>query len=164
MSYRPQWGGTELKLADLLKPSRLSLLLAALLPIGSRALASQTITVSANPSLLRVNTAVAGSQPTTVTNATTTYTVTILNGRPRRITGRLLTALPPGVTLTVTLAAPPGATSMGPVALDLTERDLVINIPRPTTATRTITYQLSANVSAGVLANMNRNVRFRIRN
>jgi hypothetical protein len=137
--------------------------LAALLLVGSRAVGAQgTVTVSGNPALLRINAAVAGSEPTVVTNAITTYTVIVTSGT-RRITGRLLTAMPANTTLTVTLAAPPGATSLGPVALTLVEQDLVTGVPNLTNSTRGITYQLSAIVIAGVVANTNRNVRLRLR-
>jgi len=119
--------------------------------------------VSGNPPLLRISTAVAGSQPNAITTATTTYTVQVSSGGSRRITGRLSAAVPAGTTVTVTLNAPPGATSLGPVALDATERDLVINIPRPTNATLTITYVFSGTVTAGVVANNSRSVTLRLR-
>jgi hypothetical protein len=136
----------------------------ALLLVGGRAARAQnSITVSGNPPLMRITTAVAGSQPTAITTATTTYTVVVATGGTRRVTGRLDAAMPVGTTVTVSLAAPPGATSLGAVTLDLTERDLVINIPRPTTATLAITYRFSATVSAGVIANSIRNVTLRLR-
>jgi hypothetical protein len=143
---------------------RVSLAIAALLVVSGRAaFAQNTVTVSGNPALMRVNTAVAGSQPNAVVNASTTYTVRVTTGQPRKITGRLMTALPAGATLVVNLAAPPGATSLGPVALTTTEQDLVINIPRPTNSTRTITYTFSATVLGGVIPNSNRVVRLRLR-
>jgi hypothetical protein len=136
----------------------------ALLLTGSGAIGAQnTITVSGNPALLRISSAVAGSEPIGVSSGTTTYTVSVTSGGTRRITGRLSTALPPGVTVTVTLAAPAGATSMGAVVLDLTEKDLVINIPRPTTSTHAITYQLTATVSAGVIPLSSQIVTLRLR-
>jgi hypothetical protein len=137
----------------------------AALSFGAASIVSaQTITVSGNPPLMRVNTAIAGNEPTEVVTATTTYRVVVSSGAQRRITGRLMSALPAGATLTVELAAPPGATSLGPVALSTTERDLVINIPRPTNSTRTITYTFTATVTAGRILNTSRQVRFRVRN
>ena len=147
----------------MLNRSRSAFLVLALL-LGSRVLRAQnTLTVSGNPPLLRISTAVAGSQPNAITTATTTYTVQVSSGGSRRITGRLSAAVPAGTTVTVTLNAPPGATSLGPVALDATERDLVINIPRPTNATLTITYVFSGTVTAGVVANNSRSVTLRLR-
>lgn len=133
---------------------------AALLLSGSRAASAQTISVSGNPAKLRITAAVAGSQPTSVSNSATTYTVVTPNpaGRTYKITAQLNAPVPANVTLTVTLAAPAGGTSVGPVALDMTARDVVTGIPRRTNSTRSITYQLSATVLAGVVASTNRNV------
>lgn len=120
---------------------------------------AQTLNVSGNPGLLRISSAVAGAEPISVSNAATTYTVTTGNpNRLHRVMARLSAPMPLGVTLTATLAAPPGATSLGPVALDGTDRDVVTNIPRRTTATQSITYTLSATVAAGVIPNSSRTV------
>lgn len=138
-----------------------SIAVAFLFPLdGARA---QSVSVSGNPGLLRVSTAIAGSEPLSVSNATTTYTVTTGNpNRPHRITARLSVPMPVGVTLTASLAAPPGATSLGPVALDATDRDVVLDIPRRTDATQSITYMLSATVAAGVVPTSSRTVTFTI--
>lgn len=130
----------------------LPLLLAALLLIGSRAAVAQTVAASGNPGLLRVSTAVAGAQPVPVSNATTTYTVTTPNpNRPHKVLAQLNAAMPAGLTLTGEFAPPPGATSLGPIALDMTARDVVTGIPRNTNATQGITYTLTATVLAGVV-------------
>lgn len=132
---------------------------AALALHGTRVAGAQTLSVSGSPGLLRVSTAVAGSEPIAVTNASTTYTVTTGNpNRLHKITARLSAPMPVGVTLTASLAAPAGATSLGPVALDATARDVVLDIPRRTTATHAITYTLSATVAAGVIPNSSRTV------
>lgn len=126
---------------------------------GTRAAGAQTLNVSGSPGLLRVSTAVAGSEPIAVTNASTTYTVTTGNpNRLHKITARLSAPMPVGVTLTGSFDAPAGATSLGPVALDATARDVVLDIPRRTTATHAITYTLSATVAAGVIPNSSRTV------
>lgn len=124
----------------------------ALLPFGGGAIGAQTIAVSGNPGLLRVSTAVAGSEPIAVSNSSTTYTVT--TGNPNRlykVSAQLSAAMPLGLTLDATLDAPPGATSLGPIALDMTARDVVTGIPRRTNATQGISYQLVATVAAGVV-------------
>lgn len=140
--------------------SRRGWLGAVLLFMGSRAAFAQTLAVSGSPAgLLRISSAVAGSQPISVSNATTTYTVvTPPANRLYNVTARLNAAMPTGVTLTATLAAPAGATSLGPVALDATARNVVTGITRNTTATQGITYQLSATVLAGVVPNSSRTV------
>jgi hypothetical protein len=117
-----------------------------------------TITVGANPSLLRVSTAVAGLEPNSVV-ATSTATIKATKAnKPQKITGVLNAAMPLGVTLTIQISAPTGATSNGPVALDATARDLVGNITNLTAEVETITYTLSATVAAGVVAASSRTV------
>jgi hypothetical protein len=126
---------------------------------GAGQLRSQTILVSGSPGLLRVTTAVAGSEPVAVSNATTTYTVvTPTPNRTYKITARLDVAMPVGLTLNATLAAPPAGTSLGAVALDVTDRDVVTGIRRNLTSTRSITYQLVATVAAGVVPLSSRTV------
>lgn len=135
------------------------LIAAGLSLAGSKAAEAQTVNVSGNPGLLRISTAIAGSQPIAVSNSSTTYTVT--TGNPNRlykITARLSAPMPVGVTLTASLAAPPGATALGPIILDAIDRDVVLDIPRRTTATQAITYALSATVAAGVIPNSSRTV------
>lgn len=134
------------------------LLLAALASIpGVRAVGAQTIAVSGNPSLLRVSTAVAGSEPIAVSNSTTTYTVTTPNpNRRHKVVAQLNTAMPVGLTLSAMLDPPPGATSLGPIALDMTARDVVTGIPRNTNSTQGITYTFTASVAAGVVPSTSR--------
>lgn len=129
------------------------LLFAALAPIpGVRAVGAQTIAVSGNPGLLRVTTAVPGSEPIAVSNSATTYTVTTPNpNRPHKVVAQLNAAMPVGLTLAATLDPPPGATSLGPVALDVVGRDVVINIPRNSNSTQLITWTFTATVAAGVV-------------
>jgi hypothetical protein len=133
----------------------------ALLLLGGRASGAQTLTVSGNPGLLQITSAVAGSQPTAVSNAATTYTVTTPTAnKTYRITAQLNANMPAGVTLTATLAAPPSGTSSGAVTLTTAAQNVVTGIPKNTNAARGITYQLNGNVSAGVIASTNRMVTF----
>ena len=122
------------------------------MPLGIRAVGAQTIAISGNPGLLRVSTAITGSEPVAVSNSTTTYTVTTPNpNRPHKVVAQLNAAMPTGLTLTADLAPPPGATSLGPIALDMTARDVVTAIPRNTNSTQLITWTLTASVLAGVV-------------
>ena len=143
-----------------MKPrSRYYLVVAALGLTTLRALGAQTISVSGNPGLLRISTAVAGSNPTSVSNATRTYTVVTGGGNKTYAVSLHLNAnMPAGVTLTVTLAAPSGATSLGAVALDVTARQLVTGIKKNTNSTQSMTYTLAATAAAGVVANSSRTV------
>ena len=140
--------------------SRDYLLVTALMLIASTgAVGAQTISVSGNPGLLRISSAIAGSQPISVSTATTTYTVVTPGpNRTYAVTMQLNANMPAGVTLTATLAAPPGATSLGAVALDVTARNMVTGIPRNTNSTQGIAYALSATAAAGVIANSSRTV------
>ena len=134
------------------RPSRL-LLVIVLLPLaGIRAIGAQTIAVSGNPGLLRVSTAIPGSEPVAVSNSSTTYTVTTPNpNRPHKVLAQLNAAMPTGLTLSADFDPPPGATSVGPIALDMTAREVVTSIPRNTTSTQLITWTLTASVLAGVV-------------
>lgn len=76
-----------------------------------------------------------------------------------KITARLDAPPPPGMTVMITLAAPAGATSLGPVSLDVSARDVVVNISG-VNSTQAITYQVSAPVSAGVIPPAIRTVTF----
>lgn len=132
---------------------------ALLLILGGRAVVAQTIGVSGNPGALVVNSAIAGSEPLSVTNGSTTYTVVTPNpNRTYAVTARLDAAMPFGTVLTATFAAPPQATSVGPVALDMTPRNVVTGIGRRITATLNITYQFTATVAAGVIPSTTRTV------
>jgi hypothetical protein len=116
--------------------------------------------VSGSPGVIAVTSAVAGSQPTAVTNSATTYDVRVGNNSVMKITARLDAPPPPGMTVTISPAAPAGATSLGPVALDMSARDVVVNISGVNS--QAITYQVSAPVSAGVVAPAIRTVTFNL--
>jgi hypothetical protein len=131
-------------------------LLAAVHPTPGRA----QIALNGTPSPLVVAGAVAGAQPESVTDATTTYDVT--NSSPTqsaRILARLDAPLPAGVTLEITLEAPPGATSLGPVALTVADQPVVVGVPPQGGGTGLrVTYRLTAMVSAGVRGTESRQV------
>lgn len=109
------------------------------------------IALSGNPGSLVVNAATAGSAPTEVTDATTTYAITT-NGTSKKITAKIDTAMPEGVTLAINLAAPTGGTSAGDVNLTNADQDVVTGISTLNESGKTITYKLSATAAAGVVA------------
>ncbi len=115
------------------------------------------ISVSGNPAALVISTATAGSEPDDVTNNTTTYAVTT-NGTSKKITGALDSAMPGNTTLQVNLTAPTGGSSAGGVALTDSDADLVTGITQKAESGLTITYTLSATVSAGIVASDSRTV------
>lgn len=115
------------------------------------------ISVSDNPEVMTIDSATAGSQPDAVTNTGTTYSITT-NGTDKKITAALDSDMPAGVTLKMTLAAPTGAESNGAVALDDTAKNMVTGISTLAESGKTITYELSALVTAGVLSSNTRTV------
>lgn len=115
------------------------------------------ISVSGNPSALIVNAATAGSQPTAVTDATTTYGITT-NGSSKKITGVLNSAMPANTSLKATLTAPTGGTGAGQVTLTASALDLVTGISTVAQSGIGISYEFSATAAAGVIASAQKTV------
>ena len=131
----------------------LTFALLMLMPLSAQALLD-TLTISGNPAPMTINTATAGSQPNTVTNNSTSYSIlTLLGGQ--RITGQLSANMPSNTTLRVQLQAPPlGAVSQGLVTMTTTPTNLVTSIGiLALTTGLTITYQFSATVNAAPVTN-----------
>jgi hypothetical protein len=99
---------------------------------------------------LVINSAVAGSDLTSVTDSSTTYSITT-NGVSKKITGSLSDDMPANTSLMVNLAAPNGANSLGSVALTKNPKDLVNGISKIAADRKTITYTFNASVAAGVI-------------
>ena len=119
--------------------------------------AINAITVSGNPAALTVNAATAGSAPTSVSDATTTYAITT-NETGKKITGATNTDMPAGLTLTVNLVAPTGGSSAGATSLSSIAADLVTGITTLNESGKTITYNLSATSAAGVVGSASKTV------
>lgn len=115
------------------------------------------ISVSGNPAALVISTATAGSEPDDATNNATTYAVTT-NGTNKKITGALDSAMPANTTLAVNLTAPTSGSSAGSVALTASDADLVTGITQNAESGLTVTYTLSATVTAGIVASDSRTV------
>ena len=143
-------------------PGRLWMTVAALIFSAASVVHAQTISVSGNPGLLRISTAIAGSEPTSVSDATRTFTISTPSpgNNKYQVLLSLNANMPVNVTLNGTLAAPSGSgsTSNGAVALDVTPRALLVNIKKNFNGTAAITYQLVATAAAGVVANQTRTV------
>ena len=119
------------------------------------------LSVSGSPAPFTITTAVAGTQPTPITNSITTYFIKAKHpGGAQRVSAQLDAPMPPGTTLTVQMVASPGATSLGAVSLDATVRDVVINIDFEKGSTYGITYVFTATVAAGVVPMQTRTVTF----
>ncbi len=65
------------------------------------------LSVSGNPGTLTISAATAGSAPNSVSDATTTYSITT-NESTRKITAAIDVAMPSGTTLTANLVPPVG--------------------------------------------------------
>jgi CheY-like chemotaxis protein len=116
--------------------------------VGFQVDAINQISVTGSPTLV-ITTAVAGSAPTSVTSATSTWAVTT-NQSTAKVTAAINTNMPAGITLWTTLAAPTGGTSAGAKSLSTVAVDVVTNITKVAQAGLTITYQLDATAAAGV--------------
>jgi hypothetical protein len=115
------------------------------------------LSVSGNPATMKVTAAVAGSAPTAISNALTTYSIT--SNPPSghyAITAHINAAMPAGVTLTATLAASKG-TSAGAITLSTVAQNMVTTITKKMSS-QAITYKLSATAAAGVVPLQTRTV------
>ena len=134
---------------------REKVLVVAILLLSGRMATAQILTVSGSPAAMTITSAIAGSDPTSATNSATTYSAVVVLAS--HITAALNSNMPTGVTLTITLAVAAGATSSGPVVLDVTARNVATNV-NLSQLNQTITYNLSALASAGVVASQSRTV------
>ena len=138
----------------------LRVILAALcLAVACLPLNADSLSVSGNPGTLVINTVTtAGSQPTSVTDATTTYSV-VTTPALMRITGELNSSMPANVNLWITLQAPTGGSSSGSVQLTTTAKNLITGMSHHTDqGGLSITYEFSATVGAGVISSSSRTV------
>ena len=132
--------------------------------------ATQTVTFAVNainqisfagaPSLT-ITTAVAGSAPTSVTDATASWAVTT-NQTTAKITASIPLAMPAGLTLSSSLVAPAAATSAGFLALGTVAVDLVTGITKLAQNALGVTYKLDATPAAGVVTSSTRVVTYTI--
>lgn len=142
---------------------RSAVMLSALMLLlsGSRVASAQpgqtALSVSGGPVSLIVNTAVAGSQPTAAVYSAASYMVTAKKTAGiKKIVGSINALMPANTTLEIELVAVSGATGLGPVALDMTPRDLEINISRENATIAGIIYTFTATVAAGVIPSQTR--------
>ena len=117
------------------------------------------ISFAGSPSLV-VNTATAGSNPTSVTAAATWAVTTNQTGA--KITASIGSAMPAGLTLSANLTAPAGATSAGSQSLSTTSVDLVTGITKTAQGAMAVSYSLAATAAAGVVASTTRTVTYTI--
>jgi hypothetical protein len=117
------------------------------------------IAFSGSPSLV-INTATAGSNPTSAT-AAATWAVTT-NQTDAKITASIGSNMPAGLTLSVDLAAPSVGSSNGALSLSTTAVDLVTGITKHAQSAIGATYSLDATLAAGVVSSTTRTVTYTI--
>jgi hypothetical protein len=117
------------------------------------------ISFSGSPSLV-INTATAGSAPTSA-SASATWAVTT-NQTGAKITASIASAMPTGLTLQVNLSAPAGATSAGAQTLGTTAVDVVTSITKLAQSAISLNYSLAATAAAGVVTSTSRTVTYTI--
>lgn len=126
------------------------------------------ISTSGNPSALTVTTGTAGTDAlTSVSDNSTTYSITQNFGNTVKITANLDAALQAGYTLNINLASTKG-TSAGTVdisnATSGSALSVVTGINRGADAGQPITYTFSALASAGMLTSTTRTVTLTLTN
>ncbi|MGH7637553.1 MAG: hypothetical protein ACREOK_07865 [Gemmatimonadaceae bacterium] len=119
------------------------------------------IGVTGAPAPMVINSATAGSAPSSVTASGGSYAITT-NEANKKITASLDAALPNGVRLEVSLAAPEGASSAGDVQLSTAGADLVTGISSLAASALPITYRLSADETVHMPVPATRTVTFTI--
>lgn len=144
-------------------------LLASAASIAGAQTATQTVTFqvdainqiafAGSPSLV-VNTATAGSDPSSAT-AGGTWAVTT-NQTGAKITASIGSNMPSGLTLSVNLSAPSVGSSTGSQNLSTTAVDLVTGITKHAQSGMSVSYSLSATAAAGVVSSTTRTVTYTI--
>ncbi len=110
------------------------------------------IDVSGDPADMTITDAVPGSDPTPVTDATTTYDITHNDADGAKITASLLPVLADGYTLTINLDG------NGAVDISKTTEDAVSSVAAGASSGNTIEYEFSATAAAGPLASVSETV------
>ena len=99
---------------------------------------------------LTITTAVAGSAPTSVTDATASWAVTC-NQTGAKISASLAANMAAGLTLSSSLTAPTGGASAGFLSLSTTAVDLVTGVTKIAQGALGVSYKLDATAAAGVV-------------
>jgi hypothetical protein len=123
------------------------------------------ISVSGPVSLV-ISDAIAGSDPTPVTNSSTSYNITHNSSLTGKITANINSALPAGLTLKLTMTAGSLGTSAGQVDISnaTTAVDVITGIGLGKAAGQGITYDFSASLAAGAFASTVKTVTFTVSN
>ncbi len=123
------------------------------------------IEVSSDPGNMIISTGTAGSDAlSSVTDNSTSYSITQNNGNTVKITAALSSTLGTGYFLTINLASTLGGSLNAVNIEDAVAHNVVTGIDNGADADQTIEYVFSANASAGVLNTTSRTVTLTISN
>lgn len=115
--------------------------------------AVSVLTVSGNVTFTTFSTPAAGQNFTSVTDSSTTYSVSNNAGTAsKKVTAALVSAAPTGLSLYATLTAPTGAVSVASVLMSTTSQNLVTGINNGAFPNNQIYYKLTADVSQAAVA------------
>jgi len=149
-------------------------LLAGAANVATAQTTTQTVTFAVNainrisvsgPASLTINSATAGSAPTSASTAGLTWAITT-NQSNQKVTAELTAAsggnMPSGLTLNATLAAPSVGTSDGAVSLSTTPVRLISGLTQVAQSGMALTLSLDATVAAGVVASATRDILYTV--
>ncbi len=140
-----------------------------LLPLGSRAAASQStvFTIAGNPSGPLTVTPPGDGTAGSVTSTRTTYSISVVAASAKKISASINAVMPANTTLSVLLEVPPGAigvTSFGSTALSTTPVTVVTGFAQVNTLSGGIIYTFAATAAAGIVPASSRTVTFTVAN
>lgn len=106
------------------------------------------ISIVANSVTLTVNAAVAGSEPTQVSQSTTYAISTNCATNAKKLTAVINSAMPSGLTLSLNMTAPTGASSAGTKTITNVATDVVTSIDGVAQSGLNMTFYLNATTAA----------------
>jgi len=110
------------------------------------------INIAGTSLTLRVNAAVAGSQPTQVSQSTTYSISTNCVANTKKLTAAINSAMPAGLTLSINVTAPTGAVSSGTTVITNVAANVVTGIDAVAQSDLAVTFYLNATAAAGVVS------------
>jgi len=118
------------------------------------------INIAGTSVTLTVNAAVAGSQPTQVSQSTTYSISTNCTANSKKLTAVINSAMPSGITLSLNVTAPTGASSTGTTTITNVAADVVTGIDAVAQSDIAMTFYLNATAAAGVVSAASKTLTF----
>ncbi len=116
-----------------------------------------SLAISGNPAAFNFNLATAGSQPLSISDSSTTLSLTTNSAAGRTLSCQLASSLPSHASLTVNVATgSSGGTSLGAIDVsDAASHNLVTGIKQAFANNMTVTYNFSVTVQTPITATTN---------